>query len=114
MLTVLKDRPSVFKDAAVNDPVYLQGENTEGIYGYMLLNFTKDTCAVHLTVLRWGASVLKEMKEDWKKVMLLCRERGCKELLAMNQNENDKWYKLIGYFGFDVYTEVRVYHQEVV
>ena len=113
MLTVLKDRPSVFEDAAVNDPVYLQGEDAGGIYGYMLLNFNKDKCAVHLTVLRWGASVLKEMKADWEKVKLLCRERGCTELFAVNQDENDKWYKLLGHFGFKDYIETRVYYQEV-
>jgi len=113
VLKVLKDKPSVFKDAAVNDPVYLQGEDAEGIYGYMLLNFSNDKCAVHLTVLRWGASILKEMKADWEKVKLLCRERGCKELFAINQDENDKWYRLLGHFGFTNYTEARVYSQEV-
>ena len=113
MLKVLKDKPSVFENVVVNDPVYLQGENTDGVYGHMLLNFSGDKCAVHLSVLRWGVAVLKEMKEDWKKVMCLCRDRGCGELVAINPEETEKWYKFLRYFGFVNYKTVRAYYQEV-
>ena len=113
MLTVLDNRPSVFEGAAVNDPVYLQAHDAEGAYAHLLLNFNNDKCAVHLSMMRWGAGVLKTMKEDWKHVVSICQARGCKQLFAINQEENAKWYKLIGHFGFVDYTETRVYHQEV-
>ena len=113
MLITLKHKPSVFEGVAVRSPVYLRGQNSEGIYGYMLLNFNEDKCSVHMSVLRWGASVLKDMKKDWEQVRALCRKRGCVKLFAINQSENDKWYRFIGHFGFVDYAELRMYHQEV-
>ncbi|MCK5644460.1 MAG: hypothetical protein KAJ19_26910, partial [Gammaproteobacteria bacterium] len=107
------EKPQVFKDVVVVDPVYLQGENADGVYAQMLLNFKDDRCAVHLSVFRWGAGVLKEMKKDWERVKVLCRERGCVELVAINPEETDKWYMFLRYFGFTEYKNFRVYSQEV-
>ena len=113
MIVTLSHRPSGFEGVVVSDPIYMQGHDAEGVYGYLLLNFKGDKCAVHLSVTRWGVGVLRALREDWKFVISVCRERGCKELIAINPAETEKWYKLIRHFGFTEFKTYRVYSQEV-
>lgn len=113
MTTILENRPSVFKGVATTDPVYVQGQDAEGIYGYLLLDFKQSKCLVHLAVIRWSKKTLRGMIEDWKAVLRMCRERKCTELVAVNPDETDKWYKFLRHFGFVEYKTVRAYYQEV-
>lgn len=75
---------------------------------------TPGTIGVHLEVMAWAPSVLRQMLLDWDELKKIAREMGAKDLYAANKNYKDKrWARLIKHFGFRKVSIIALSYQEV-
>ena len=116
MLTKLSSRPEVFNHLD-NKHLWFKlcFDNCACEYGYMALFFKHDEGLIHIEITRWSISVVRQAKKDWKKVTELCKHNGCKTLIGVNPNPEDKirWGKFLKLFGFPSPKTVMVSQLEI-
>ena len=81
--------------------VWFKGCNDNGTYAYCALAVVGKLATIHLKVTSFSASILKALKADFHVIVTMCRGHGATEILIINPEPDEKWFKFIRNFGFD-------------
>ena len=103
MITKLSSKPEVFNHLEGEHLWFRLGFDTCSCqYAYVALQFKHDEGLIHVEVTRWTPSVVTQAKKDWEGILEICKENGCRLLVAANPSSEHfrEWTKFIGMFGF--------------
>lgn len=102
MIREVDRKPSAFR--AVPDHCRwfrLEMDESGELYGWLALQDEHEAVGVHLEILFFTPSVMKQMVQDWPRAVKTAKNMGAKVLYATNFDYTDtRWPKLIKYFGF--------------
>lgn len=116
MITKLTSKPEVFSHLT-EDHLWLRlgFDDCACGYAYAALQFKHNEGIIHVEVVKWAPSVVKQTEKDWSDILNICRTEGCKKLIAANQNIADRtnWTKFIGMFGFPEPTIIMISQREI-
>jgi len=84
------------------------------VYAYAAIEILGTFASLHTEMVKWSHSVARMMKIDWEEIKFICKSLGVVEMVASNNNVNDKrWPKFIRLFGFSEPKPILVSRQEI-
>jgi hypothetical protein len=103
-VVLLENRPEGFFEPIArsrNMQEFIQLTHDGEPAAYLALDYNLPAVAAHFEVLRWSKEILREMVAGWPIVLDHVRGNGCTQLVACNNNINDRrWPKMLAHFGF--------------
>jgi len=115
MVKRLRNKPyGYFKDAPINNFLWFEFSYKKEPYAYIAIEVIGAFASAHTEMVKWSHNIAKTMKTDWEEIKSICRSLGVKEVVASNNDVNDKrWPKFIRLFGFDEPKPILVSRQEI-
>ena len=80
--------------------MYINLQDSIGIYGYMGFHISKDMAGLHCEIIRWNKSVAMQLKKDFDKVKKKLKSIGINKIVASYKEKSEKWEKFIKLYGF--------------
>jgi hypothetical protein len=115
MVKRLSKRPDGYFIDAHNDKfLWFELSYKKKPYAYAAIEMLGTFASLHTEMVAWSHNIAKVMQIDWEEVKFICKGLGVKELIASNDNVNDKrWHKFIRLFGFSEPKPILVSRQEI-
>ena len=81
--------------------IYFKGENDKGVYFYLHVQILKDMAYLHIRVEKFGAEVVKSMRQDLSVLKKDLAMLGIKRIIGTHIKEGSaKWGKFLRLIGF--------------
>ena len=101
-------------EQASDDILWLGLYYKKELYCYFGIELLKHFVSAHAEVVKWNHNIAKMFKIDWEEIKFICKSLGANEIIASNDNLNDKrWPKFIKMFGFSEPKLILVSRQEI-
>ena len=105
---------------------YFKQVHNEDNFIWFALYYKKEICAytaievlglfasIHTEIIKWNHNIARVLKADWEELKFICKRHGVKEVVASNNDVEDKrWPKFIKIYGFPKPEPILVSRQEI-
>jgi len=115
MVKSLPNKPDGYFEGVNNDTfLWFEFSYKKEPYAYIAIEVIGTFASAHTEMMKWSHNIAKTMRTDWEEIKSICRSLGVKEVVASNNDVNDKrWPKFIRLFGFDEPNPILVSRQEI-
>ena len=83
---------------------WLELHDGDGPYGYCAIAERDDALELHISLVRWGARVRRNLKSDFEWLKIEARRQGKKRIMGLRANDQGKFdarlFKFARLFGF--------------
>jgi len=111
---ILEKPKGYFKQACSDNLMWFGLYYKKELYAYAAIEILGAFASLHTELIRWNHNIAKTMQIDWEEIKFICKCLGIKEMVASNNDVNDKrWPKFIRMFGFDSPKPILVSRQEI-